>query len=523
MKRRDFLSTITTIAGVNSPFVNSFLNANEPVNQRRWPTLEQIQSKLEEWKKLNPKKMILKEAGKSIDGNSIPLVILTDQSVPDEDKEHILVTTLHSGIERSATTSALYFIKWLLSDDPVAQESLKKQVVICMPVVNPDGYLAGTFTNKKGKDPYLAWTLDGPSDPENSPEIVAVQKIMDQYQPEVLSDMHGLDLTIDNYLMVEISGPAYSNSALRPYHQRISQLMEEAAVKAGFPMDRAEQDAEKLFWGPQLNPIAHKLWLGRPRVYGAMYCYNKFHSLILTSECAWEKSAQVRHRRLLQIGNGIWPGELYEGYPTRTILRNSFHLVTAYGQTASARRKSRVELWSKFQHFSHGMDNPQQVGKVTYICSTSAEERKKWIPDNTLRGFSEKIASHPKMNAKVIQNHLKDHADGEGQWGKLAHIYLYGKNAPSKERVVIQNGLALRLRVPYSKATINQLHLNGFPCKPSSTDGFQTWSARGFTHIQVNIPPQKSSQENFWVITLDYDPNEKRKQGWESVLDKNDF
>ncbi len=508
MKRLVFLAVLTVMTGLNGSLFNSVIQAKEEKTIRRWPTLEQIQEKLEEWQKKHPEKMLLKEAGKSIDGNSIPLVILTDQSVPDEDKEHILVTTLHSGIERSATTSALYLIKWILSSDPVAKESLKKQVIICMPVVNPDGYLAGTFTNKKGKDPYLAWTLDGPSAPEDSPEIVAVQKIMDQYQPEVLSDMHGLDLTIDNYKMVEVSGPAYSNSALRPYHHTIPLLMEEAAVEAGFPMDRAEQDAEKLFWGPALESISHKLWLGRPRVYGAMYCYNKFHSIILTSECGWEKSAQVRQKRLLQIGNDIWPGELYPGYPTRTIMRNSFHLVTAYGVTASERRKSRVELWNKFQHFSHGMDNPQQVGKVTYVCSTSSEERNKWISDTSLKGFSEKIASHPGMNAKVIQDHLKDHPDGPGQWGDLARIYLYGKNAPSKEKVVVENGLA---------------HLNGFPCKPSNKDGYQTWSARGYTHIQINIPPEKSRKENFWVVTLDYAPKEIRKQGWESVLEKTEF
>ena len=67
-------------------------------------------------------------------------------------------------------------IKWLLSDDPIAEETLKKQVIICMPVVNPDGYLAGTFSNKNGKDPYLAWTLDGPEAPEESPEIVCSAK-----------------------------------------------------------------------------------------------------------------------------------------------------------------------------------------------------------------------------------------------------------------------------------------------------------------------------------------------------------
>jgi hypothetical protein len=505
------------IVSLSIPVRISSVRAETPKLQR-WPSLENIQTILQDLADRHPEKVQVSEAGKSIDGRSIPLVVITDPTVGNENKEHILFTTLHSGIERSATTSAIYLIKWLLSDDPIARKSLKKQVIVCMPVVNPDGYLAGTFTNKKGKDPYLAWTLDGPSAPDDSPELVAVQKVMDQYQPEVLSDLHGLDLSIDGYLMVEISGPAYSNSVLRPYHHSISRMMEEAAVEAGFPMDRAEQDAERLFWGPQFESISHKLWLGRPRIYGAFYAYNKFHSIILTSECAWEKSALVRQRRLLQIGNDVWPGERYAGYPARIMMKNSFHLVTAYGQTAVQRRKSRIELWNKIQHFSHGMDNPQQLGKVTYVCCTSAAARKQWLPDTSLLGFVENVGSHPMIQGEVIQKHLRRHADGVGQWGKEAQIYLDGKNESSENRVVIENGLALRLRVPYSKATINTLHLNGYPCELSAIDGYEQWSARGYTHIQINIPPEKSKLQNLWIVTLDYDPREERTQGWESLL-----
>ena len=508
---------LVTIASIHLPMRGSLAAENSTV--QRWPSLGQIQDLLQELCEHHPDKIQLSEAGKSVEGRPIPLAVLTDSSVNNEDKEHVFIPTLHSGIERSATTSAIYLIKWLLSEDPVARESLRKQVIVCMPVVNPDGYLAGTFTNKNGKDPYLAWTLDGPASPEDSPELVAVQRVMDRYHPEVVSDLHGLDLTIKDYLMVEVSGPAYSNSVLRPYHHSIQSLMEEAAVEAGFPMDRAEQDAEKLFWGPPLESISHKLWLGRPRVYAAMYAYNKFHSIILTSECAWEKSAQVRHRRLLQIGNEVWPGERYPGYPTRVMLRNSFHLVTAYGQTASQRRKSRVELWDKIQHFSHGMDNPQQIGKVTYVCCTSAEARKQWLSDISLRGFAESIGLHPMINGEVIQEHLRGHADGVGQWGQEAQIYLSGANQPSEKKVVLENGLSIRLRVPYSKATINALHLNGQSVQPSATDGYEEWSARGYKHIQINIPPEKTQTQDLWVVTLDYDPQEKRTQGWESLLE----
>ena len=58
-----------------------------------------------------------------------------------------------------------------------------------------------------------------------------------------------------------------------------------------------------------------KLWLGRPNVYAAIYCYHHYHTLVSASEVGWERSGLLRHRRLLEIGNETWPGEYYRGYP----------------------------------------------------------------------------------------------------------------------------------------------------------------------------------------------------------------
>jgi len=93
-------------------------SAAEQAGPPRWPSLEQIQTLLENLHQRHPRQMQLSTAGQSVDGLSIPLVVITDPTTRDENKEHILFTTLHSGIERSATTSALYFLQWLLSNDP---------------------------------------------------------------------------------------------------------------------------------------------------------------------------------------------------------------------------------------------------------------------------------------------------------------------------------------------------------------------------------------------------------------------
>ena len=72
---------------------NTAIAAENPKSQL-WPSLEQIQNLLLDLSEKHPEKIRLSEAGKSIDGHPIPLVVITDPSVSNENKEHILFTTL---------------------------------------------------------------------------------------------------------------------------------------------------------------------------------------------------------------------------------------------------------------------------------------------------------------------------------------------------------------------------------------------------------------------------------------------
>ena len=291
----------------------------------------------------------------------------------------MLIAANHSGArERTATTGVLYLIRWLLSADPLAREILRDQVVVCMPVGVPDSYDGEVGAhNAAGLSPCNDWSLDGPLDPERHPEGVAVQTLVDRYQPEVHSDYHGLDLTFLGHMAIENTGASYGNSSLRPYHHRLVRLMDEAALKEGYPSDLLEQDGERLLWGPALNGMDHKLWNGRPQVFAGIYCYNRYHSIVLHSEVFWERSGFLKHRRLLRVGGEVWPGEHYSGYPTRVVMLNWFNMVTAYGRTAGERRRSRVELWNKQRQIVHGQLNPEKAGIEFYVCATTPRARQR--------------------------------------------------------------------------------------------------------------------------------------------------
>ena len=65
------------------------------------------------------------------------LVKITDRTVSDADKQIGLITTLHCGPERTGTSGAIAFIEWMLSDDPLAVETRRRQIILVMPIVNP--------------------------------------------------------------------------------------------------------------------------------------------------------------------------------------------------------------------------------------------------------------------------------------------------------------------------------------------------------------------------------------------------
>ncbi len=476
-----------------------------------WPPWEKVEAVLRDWAKKHPHLMRLDDIGRSAQGRTLYAIRLTDSKRNDENKEHALVTALHAGLERSGSNTVLSIIEWLLSGESRAREILRRQVVICLPIPDPDRYVAG-----KVSPVYSAWSLDGPRDPDRSPEAMAVKRVMDQYQPEVHADIHGTNLEFARYIMFENSGSSYSNLALRPYHREIIRQMDEAALAEGYPSDFAESDAERLYWGPGLEPMKSKLWVGRPNVYAAIYGYSHYHTLVSASEVGWERSGVLRHRRLLEIGNETWPGEHDPGYPTRVILANTHSMVTAYGQTAAARRRSRVELWNKLHQMTFGILDPVVEGKIMCVCATSQAAAGKWFKDRSLKGIINNLRGHSGVNAEAIARFSEGWPAGQNNPEPFLALQTgasdtKGTPAPAKQDdEPIQNGLCLRIRLPYRKARLMDLRVNGHPVSPSETDGFVTWTARGCTYCQINVAPSQLRSHDLFVVTCQYDPCEKR-------------
>ena len=382
------------LLGLFSPLLAQEKHA--PMHRLTW---EEYAGTLAHWRKAFPKVAVLESRGMS--GLNMPVYLLkiTDPTVKSTDKQVCLVTTLHSGPERTGTTGAMAFAEWCLSDDPLAVETRKKQIVLIMPCVNPLAmFYTDRFRNEHGVDPYTGtgrvgkiWDVKSLTinKPEQAPELAAVLSVIDEYQPEVHADLHGTGLqeyapdqlgsrrTYQGQIMTEVTGGAYSNYALRPWDWRVTEAMIAAGKEAGFPSDRFEADAQRTFWGPELAPLGKKLWHGMPLFYSAHYGYAKYHTMVITQEVAWEQSLVARMKGLMKIGNEAWQDEKVTGYPVNRLRHFVGHFVTAYGRNATERRASRVELWNQQGEFALGFLYPQTVGRESFVVATTAAAKKK--------------------------------------------------------------------------------------------------------------------------------------------------
>ncbi|MCB1208643.1 MAG: alpha/beta hydrolase fold domain-containing protein, partial [Verrucomicrobiales bacterium] len=486
-----------------------------PMHRLTW---EEYAGTLVHWRRTHPKVATLESRGLSGQNMPVYLLKITDPKVKATDKQVCLVTTLHSGPERTGTTGAMAFAEWCLSDDPLAVETRQKQIVLIMPCVNPLAmFYTDRFRNEHGVDPYTGagrigklWDVKSLTltRPEDAPELTAVLSVIDEYRPEVHADLHGTGLQeyapdqlgsrqmYHGQIMTEITGGAYSNYALRPWDWRVTETMVAAGKEAGFPSDRFEADAQRTFWGPELAPLGKKLWHGMPMFYSAHYGYAKYHTMLLTQEVAWEQSLVARMKGLLRIGNTVWNDERAPGYPVNRMRHFVGHYVTAYGSSAAERRDSRVELWNQQSDFALGFLYPQTDGRESLVVATTAAAKKAIVN----REFPEAVRSFIEAGPELkVAMELPDEqllAASDANDAKITH------------------GIGFRIRLPYSATQTLDVQLNGDALTRSATDGYESWTADGFTQVQINVPPAKAATTGLYFITCAYKPSEVRLTGW---------
>ena len=307
------------------------------------PTSAEVEAHILKLQKDHPSLVKVTIPGKTSEGRPIYAVTLTDPQAVPADKQHVLVVAGQHGNEESSRMIALALMDWLVSPD--GAPTLRKQKIVVMPNVNPDGAERDIYDTAEGIRPNLDHAPDGPW----SAEAKALQSISRELRPEVYVDMHGRGGAGCSYDMVlhPMTFPYMEDGNLL---QQIAAEMVKAGEAAGIP-----HLTHSLTWPGWGNSDIKDS-------SSTVFHYREFHSMVFLTETSEHNDhahpadlriavGLARLKTLLDHGNRRHPWFHYEGYPYGLIGMNDAALA-AIGKTAADRRASRVALWAGRGNFT---------------------------------------------------------------------------------------------------------------------------------------------------------------------------
>ncbi len=148
--------------------------------------------------------------------------------------------------------------------------------------------------------------------------------------------------------------------------------------------------------------------------------------------------------------------------------------------------------------------DPQTDGRDTFFLATSQDAAAALSSDPAV--FLASLEKREGLDADAIKSFVRS-----GPEIKLAVDAARPRATPDEP---IHHGIGFRLRLPYQTPKFTAIRLNGHSLSQSPTDGFQSWRANGFTQLQINVPPEKASKQDLYLVTCEYEPDEVRTIGW---------
>ena len=312
--------------------------------------------------------------GRSADNKwDIPAVIVTNKSIPAEEKQNAIVTLARHGQERGARVIGAEILHYLASDD--ACEIRDGQTVIVVPVANPEGFVQDEFHS----------SMYGITDLERR----IWGNLCSSYVPDMMIDYHSLGKSSGTKYDrgdMEVIIPANTTrwGMDEQVHQYVANGMAQAAAAQGWPYEiHTLEDLSFYYFGdpagtgrlPQrylqekvflLHIQNHYEHYDRPEheMYYSNYtngpAYLKWHTLVFgieTNHWAIEvdnglaESGLVPVQALLHMGNTRFPWEKDIGYPANILVGDFRISIRPLGKNAGERRVSRENIWRERANF----------------------------------------------------------------------------------------------------------------------------------------------------------------------------
>lgn len=493
------------------------------------PSSAEMHKGLQGWATTHSDIMDVAIRGHSVLGKPILLVKITDKNTSDENKSVVLFTSTHCGGEELGATSLLHLTKWLLGEDEVVKRIREQIIVLIMPCVNPDGWdarrrsgrpyhsrrgITNTAWNVYGINIYDTAYWFGPAASEENPEGLTILSVAEEYQPDASMDVHS---TQRGQTMPESTGFSWGDFNAHSFQPLIVEEMNQALEKAGYLAERPAMDAGRIKVGSRSPGQEHNYYRITNKQTIMTHLYLRYHTLAYNCEAAYDFAVVARARRLLEIGTETWRDEFYPGYPNRQVGKWGPTSIAAWGDTATKRRKSRVELWRKMNqiHFSgvtHHRSPAQTDNRIMSICATTTKASQKWIGDGSKGDLLSNLSQGEHLDFQYITRFV----DGLPMEMRSPPHYSLGYKSGEVHDEPIRNGMSMRVFIPYQDAEIYDARIDGYEVKQSAVDGYMVRSGPG-TIVQFNISPNRVG--GIHVVSLKYKVARLHRQGFDQDRD----
>jgi len=461
--------------------------------------VEEFPAYMDGWCRKKPGYVTVSTIGKS-GGYDILKAVFTDPNVSDEDKQVVLLTAQHA-LELSGINSLLSVGNYLVSDAPDAGEMLQKLIIVMIPCSNPYTYAkqddAYAGKNEAGIDEYTAFGYNGLLfDAETAPAAHAIKQVIDEYKPDVMLDTHGV--IYQDQMVIESLGLSGSPTQ-RLYNNEFVRRVQQAGTDAGYSIKKQDSlevllSANQAIKDKETN--SHFLVNSDNSIAASVYSYIHYHTLGGTFETGWEGNCVAQILEALRIGCRVWDGEYYAGYPTRTVVAPLInHSIRAYGNTASMRRKSRVELWKNRGRIGLGLGHPEMPGlEAAIICTDLRNAENIATYYEPMKDSIAKMAQRYDVDAEPMLKLLDAHYP--------KHMIICNADADA-DAVQIEHGMTVRMGLPFADARNFTVLYNGHEKQEDELDGYTVTKDANWVYIDLHIPADKICP--FAIAMVKYD------------------
>lgn len=431
---------------------------------------------------------------------------VTDTSVPAGEKQVVVIAGMRV-VFSTTPGNILYTARWLLGDDPLAVETRRRQHVIFIPSTRPFYAIIG------GNVPetlYDHWSWEGAQDPETNIESAAIQRLLDEWQPEVFVDVSGRVVHREAMVM-EAVGLRERSALSSCYVPEIPVRLAEAAAAGGYQVHYMHP-----YMGHGLVPSMVPMEGARPyyylqswKVLPTDYAYRHYHTIGLPVSASFRESLLLMMQELFSIGNTVWKGERHAGYPVNNVGGSGPVILTAWGETAAQRRSSRTALWQEKSRLGVSYFNDPHPNALVAVLVTDPSRTAELFAPGPRSGASTAIAAFD-LFENIERSDEADRFDLDPVRGVLARHWRGSRYAfrpqgmRSSPAPAFEEGLVLRGLFPYLAAEIDEVRLDGRRLEPSPTDGYSVIRGPG-TIVEAAIPP--GEVKAFHVFSVEVIPD----------------